>query len=181
MYTQLTDKLIGDVTLCPAAIQPNTNSGLCFMFSVGASRTSIPLRPHILSTYSPSLSGLHSPCQFPSLCASSSPSLCLPRKSLPFTGPTTTPRRIHLYRPHPTMPTSVADRTCNKDEVDPSNALRLFLERTKTAYLAALHDGKGNEWVVVMGNEAGGACVRSYLCHFLLTINCPCATWYCYS
>ncbi|KAI0634211.1 DHH phosphoesterase [Trametes polyzona] len=37
----------------------------------------------------------------------------------------------------------------------PENTLSKFLTETKTAYLEAVKSGKGHEWTVVMGNEAG--------------------------
>ena len=38
----------------------------------------------------------------------------------------------------------------------PEHTLSKFLTETKTAYLEAVKSGKGHEWTVVMGNEAGG-------------------------
>ena len=36
------------------------------------------------------------------------------------------------------------------------NGLGKFLQESKSAYLDAVKEGKGDEWTVVMGNEAGG-------------------------
>ena len=35
-------------------------------------------------------------------------------------------------------------------------ALSAFLKEKKVSYLDAVKEGKGSEWTVVMGNEAGG-------------------------
>ena len=38
-----------------------------------------------------------------------------------------------------------------------NGALSKFLKERKAAYLTAVDAGKGGDWTVVMGNEAGGA------------------------
>ena len=37
-----------------------------------------------------------------------------------------------------------------------NRALSKFLKERKAAYLTAVDAGKGGDWTVVMGNEAGG-------------------------
>lgn len=38
----------------------------------------------------------------------------------------------------------------------PTTVLAEFLQSQKTRYLKDVEDGKGGNWTVVMGNEAGG-------------------------
>ncbi|KAH9834871.1 DHH phosphoesterase [Rhodofomes roseus] len=52
------------------------------------------------------------------------------------------------------------------EEKSPVDTLRAFLDRTKAEYLEAVRNGRGKEWTVVMGNEAGDldslACAVAY-------------------
>ncbi|KZT63094.1 DHH phosphoesterase, partial [Daedalea quercina L-15889] len=51
-------------------------------------------------------------------------------------------------------PTMIPDLK-SPQEVNPSDTLRAFLDRTKKGFIDAAHSGRGREWAVVMGNEAG--------------------------
>lgn len=43
-----------------------------------------------------------------------------------------------------------------------SSVLADFLKAQKEQYLKAVEEGKGKEWLVVMGNEAGGMLVALF-------------------
>ena len=58
---------------------------------------------------------------------------------------------------------SVESNLRGLDETGPPDTLRLFLSRSKTEYLEGVRGGKGTDWIVVMGNEAGGAFPVSFL------------------
>ncbi|KAH9931452.1 uncharacterized protein B0H18DRAFT_989417 [Fomitopsis serialis] len=65
-------------------------------------------------------------------------------------------RRTHtISRHYTTMVSGSTPDVKAPQEASPSDTLRVFLRRTKTEYLEAVHNGRGKEWTVVMGNEAG--------------------------
>ena len=61
----------------------------------------------------------------------------------------------------------------------PSKALAEFIAAQKTQYLSAVQAGNGKDWVVAMGNEAGGMrhiLAAALLFTLILTILCSQST-----
>ena len=60
-----------------------------------------------------------------------------------------------------------------------TSTLCSFLKRSKNEYLEGVRGGKGTDWIVVMGNEAGGACPTSFSQSWTRTdSSAPAVMWY---
>jgi hypothetical protein len=57
------------------------------------------------------------------------------------------------------------------------SVLSTFLSSQKSLYLQDIQNGKGKEWTVVMGNEAGGESIaRVHICVGIVLMDCQTST-----
>jgi hypothetical protein len=56
--------------------------------------------------------------------------------------------RLNVNRGRPTSPSTAKNLS--------TKTLAEFVSQTKSRYLKDVHDGKGGDWTVAIGNEAGG-------------------------